>query len=189
MGAPFAQPAGPRECVSLPGNLPDLTSTLLYPSLVPFEGSNLSVGRGTPLPFQEFGAPWMDAPRVAAALSGRAIPGVRFVIDSFVPTRPGDGKYGGRVVHGIRIDINQRDAVPSGELAADILWAVQGANADSLRISTRTFDERLGSPAIREAIQRGMDPAVAVRQDSAAVAAFVAHAKQYLLYPPDPPAD
>ena len=166
-------------------NLPDLTSTLIYPSLVPFEGSNLSVGRGTPVPFQEFGAPWMDAPRVASALSGRAIPGVRFVVDSFVPNAPGDGKYGGRVVHGVRIDITERDAVPSGDLAAAILWAVQSANADSLRISTRTFDDRLGSPAIREAIQRGTDPAVAVRQDSAAVAAFVAHAKQYLLYPPN----
>jgi len=165
-------------------NLPDLTSTLVYPSLVPFEGSNLSVGRGTAVPFQQFGAPWMDAGRVAALLASRDIPGVRFVVDSFTPLHSGDGKYDGRVVHGIRIEVTRRDAIGSGELAAEILAAVNRTNRDSLRISTRTFDERLGSPAIREAVERGEDPAVATRRDSAAVDAFVKHARRYLIYPP-----
>ena len=33
-------------------NMPTLQSAMLYPALVPFEGSNLSVGRGTPDAFQ-----------------------------------------------------------------------------------------------------------------------------------------
>src|SRR5689334_1334851 len=83
-------------------DLPNLMSALVYPALVAFEGSNVSVGRGTRDAFQRFGAPWMDAPRAAALLNGRRAPGVRFVVDSFTPENPGDNKYGGRRIPGIR---------------------------------------------------------------------------------------
>ncbi|SFI10780.1 exo-beta-N-acetylmuramidase NamZ family protein [Halpernia frigidisoli] len=39
-------------------NLPNATSINLYPSLCFFEGTQVSVGRGTDLPFQIFGSPW-----------------------------------------------------------------------------------------------------------------------------------
>src|SRR5919107_6345512 len=54
-------------------NLPSLTSALLYPALVAFEGSNVSVGRGTAEPFQRFGAPWLDARAVARLLNDRGL--------------------------------------------------------------------------------------------------------------------
>jgi uncharacterized protein YbbC (DUF1343 family) len=38
-------------------NLPNLQSIRLYPSLALFEGTNVSVGRGTSFPFQVFGSP------------------------------------------------------------------------------------------------------------------------------------
>ena len=41
-------------------NLPNKTSIKLYPSLCLFEGTNVSVGRGTDAPFQIFGSPFMD---------------------------------------------------------------------------------------------------------------------------------
>jgi len=71
-------------------NLPTLTSGLVYPSLVAFEGSNVSVGRGTSDAFQRFGAPWMDAQRVADLLNGRRLAGVRFDVDPFTPQNAGD---------------------------------------------------------------------------------------------------
>lgn len=40
-------------------NLPNAESIYLYPSLCLFEGTNISVGRGTTLPFQIYGAPMM----------------------------------------------------------------------------------------------------------------------------------
>jgi uncharacterized protein YbbC (DUF1343 family) len=39
-------------------NLPNSQSINLYPSLCFFEGTQVSVGRGTDLPFQIFGSPW-----------------------------------------------------------------------------------------------------------------------------------
>ena len=41
-------------------NLPNSQAVNLYPSLCLFEGTNVSVGRGTVLPFQQYGAPYLD---------------------------------------------------------------------------------------------------------------------------------
>ena len=38
-------------------NLPNMTAVYLYPSLCFFEGTNISLGRGTPFPFQVYGSP------------------------------------------------------------------------------------------------------------------------------------
>ena len=163
-------------------NIPDLVSALVYPSLVSFEGSNVSVGRGTAEAFQRFGAPWMDAPRVAALLDARHLAGVRFDVDSFTPHDPGDRKYGGRTIPGVRIVVTDRNAVQSGRLAATILWALVSTNRDSLRIMPRTFDERFGSTAAREAIMAGADPDRVMDAQRAAVAAFSRAAQRYRLY-------
>jgi uncharacterized protein YbbC (DUF1343 family) len=42
-------------------NLPNAQAVNLYPSLCLFEGTNVSVGRGTPFPFQHFGAPYLKS--------------------------------------------------------------------------------------------------------------------------------
>ena len=42
-------------------NLPNAKSVNLYPSLCFFEGTNVSVGRGTNFPFQHFGAPYLNS--------------------------------------------------------------------------------------------------------------------------------
>ena len=41
-------------------NLPNTKSINLYPSLCLFEGTNISVGRGTEYPFQQYGAPYLE---------------------------------------------------------------------------------------------------------------------------------
>jgi uncharacterized protein YbbC (DUF1343 family) len=42
-------------------NLPNSRSINLYPSLCLFEGTNVSIGRGTDYPFQQFGAPYLES--------------------------------------------------------------------------------------------------------------------------------
>jgi len=163
-------------------NLPYPQSALLYPSLVAFEGSNVSVGRGTDIAFQQFGAPWMDATRVAQLLKGRHLPGVEFVAGTFTPQNPTDGKYGGRTIAGVRIAVDDRNAVQSGQLAAAVLWAIDRANHDSLKIRQSTFDERFGSAAVRQAILSGTDPGRAMDGQKAPVAQFLNEARKFWLY-------
>ncbi len=42
-------------------NLPNARAINLYPSLCLFEGTSISIGRGTPYPFQHFGAPYLES--------------------------------------------------------------------------------------------------------------------------------
>lgn len=163
-------------------NLPTLTSALLYPALVAFEGSNVSVGRGTADPFQHFGAPWLDARRTAGMLNERGLAGVRFEPETFTPHRPGDGKYAERTIPGVRIVVTARNRVHAGRVGAAILWAVARTSGDSLRVDARAFDLRFGSPSAREALLRGEDPDAVVDRSLPAVVAFHERAKRYYLY-------
>jgi len=58
----------------------------LYPGTCLFEGTNLSEGRGTAMPFQQIGAPWLDAFDVADRLRPRLGPGVWCRPTIFRPT-------------------------------------------------------------------------------------------------------
>jgi len=86
-------------------NMPDLESALHYPGTCLFEGTNLSVGRGTDRAFQWIGAPWLDADLLVARMEARALPGVRFEAAHFTPINPGDGKFDGVLVHGVRLEV------------------------------------------------------------------------------------
>jgi uncharacterized protein YbbC (DUF1343 family) len=163
-------------------NLPTLTSALIYPSLVAFEGSNVSVGRGTPDAFQRFGASWLNAVEVARLLNERRLAGVQFVVDSFTPQDPGDKKFAGKHIPGVRIAVTDRNAIQSGHVSASILWAILKTNRDSLVISDRAFDERFGSSAARQALMRGEDPDAVMNRQQAAVASFLQSAARFRLY-------
>jgi uncharacterized protein YbbC (DUF1343 family) len=163
-------------------NMPSLTSALLYPSLVAFEGTNVSVGRGTDEAFQRFGAPWMNAPEVARLLENAGIAGVRFEAESFTPRNPGDRKYGDVRIPGVRIIVEDRERVHSGRLGAALLWAIHTTSRDSLRINELTFDLRFGSSAARRSIQNGDDPDTVVDRTLGEVLAFQRRAQSFFLY-------
>ncbi len=163
-------------------NMPSLASATLYPSLVPFEGSNVSVGRGTPDAFQRFGAPWMRSREIADLLNGRGLAGVRFDAEEFTPQEPGDRKYGGQRIPGVRIVIVDRERVHAGRLGASILWALLQTNRDSLRITAPTFDLRFGSAAGREALFAGDDPDSVIDRHLPGVVAFERAVRRFLLY-------
>lgn len=163
-------------------NLPTLASATIYPALVAFEGSNVSVGRGTADAFQRFGAPWLRADAVADLLNARRLPGVRFERSDFSPVNPGDGKYAGREIAGVKIVVTDRDAYHAGRTGATILWALARTSRDSLVIRPATFDDRFGRPAMREALMRGDDPDMVVAQDDAAVAAWLRQVAPFRIY-------
>ncbi len=163
-------------------NLPTLASATIYPALVAFEGTNVSVGRGTPDAFQRFGAPWMRADSVVTLLNGRHLPGVRFERSDFTPNSPGDGKYAGRLIPGVKIVLTDRDRYHAGRTGAAVLWALGRTSRDSLVVRASTFDERFGRPAMREALLRGEDPDAVVARDDEAVAAWRRRVAPFLLY-------
>jgi uncharacterized protein YbbC (DUF1343 family) len=163
-------------------NLPDQMSVLIYPALVAFEGSNLSVGRGTSQAFHQLGAPWLDGARVASLLSGRRLPGAQIEATEFTPEGPTDGKYAGRRCGAVRIIVTDREAFDPGVVGGALLWALARLNADSLRIDTTAFDLRFGSAAARRALTAGEDPDSVAARWRGSGEQFEANVARYRLY-------
>ncbi len=80
--------------------MPAWESALCYPGTGLFEGTNVSVGRGTDAPFQRIGAPWLDADAVARRVNAAAPRGATLEPHHFVPT---SAPYAGVPCRGVRI--------------------------------------------------------------------------------------
>ena len=163
-------------------NLPSLNSALIYPALVALEGTNVSVGRGTSDPFQQIGAPWLKSREIVDLLQDRKVPGIRFEAVHFTPDAPGDGKFSGKTIPGVRIIVTDRDRVNVARLGAALVWAIAQTSRDSLRIQNAVFDERFGAARIREALLRGDDPDSVIDRELPAIVAFRESIRGYLLY-------
>jgi uncharacterized protein YbbC (DUF1343 family) len=163
-------------------NMPSLESAMLYPALVAFEGTNLSVGRGTPDAFQRIGAPWLNADATIRMLKDRGLHGVRFTREDFTPENPSDGKYPGQRIQGIRISVSSRNAMQPSRVGAALLWAINKTSGTALKIDNRAFDLRLGSAHVREELLRGDDPDEVIDREYKAAFAFREQTRRFLLY-------
>ena len=122
-------------------NMRNLLQATVYPGLGAIEGTNLSVGRGTDTPFEQFGAPWIDGVRVSEALNARRIPGVRFYPVRFTPT---SSKYAREECQGVFIIITDRLALRPVRLGLEIastLHALYGATFE-LESAERLFGSK-----------------------------------------------
>jgi uncharacterized protein YbbC (DUF1343 family) len=86
-------------------NMPRLETALVYPGLCLLEGTNVSEGRGTTLPFEISGAPWIDPNQLVESLNEMHLPGVTFRPTHFVPTFQ---KWSGHMLGGVQIHIQDR---------------------------------------------------------------------------------
>jgi beta-N-acetylhexosaminidase len=86
-------------------NMPTTATARVYPGGCLVEGTNLSEGRGTTTPFELVGAPWLDGERLAAALRGEGLEGVRFRPASF---RPMFQKHAGQTCLGVQVIVDAR---------------------------------------------------------------------------------
>jgi uncharacterized protein YbbC (DUF1343 family) len=159
-------------------NMRSLTQASLYPGIGAIETTNVSVGRGTDTPFEQVGAPWVDGPRLAAELNGRALPGVRFYPVTFTPS---SSKYAGEICHGVSILVLERDAlrpVRVGMEVASALW----------RLHPTAFDIDRAAVLVQSAetlrrIRLGEDPGAIARSWARDEAAWRRLRASYLLYP------
>lgn len=86
-------------------NLPTPQSCMVYPGQVIFEGTNISEGRGTTQPFEQFGAPFLNTQLIKAE-ADEIIKGAALRPVNFEPT---SGKWQGSVCKGFQIHVTSKN--------------------------------------------------------------------------------
>ena len=102
-------------------NIPTLQSALVYPGTVLIEALNLSEGRGTTIPFELFGAPFIDSEKLKKNLKARNIEGCTFRSHDFIPTFH---KFSGELCYGLQIHITDIDRFKPVATALEIFDAI-----------------------------------------------------------------
>lgn len=112
-----------RSWVPLSPNANSYEMAQVYPGTCLVEGTNLSEGRGTTLPFVQVGAPWLDGFALARTLNAAGDEGVLFRPVSFVPTQ---GKHRGETCRGVMLHVEPGRDVCALPPALHLLEAVLG---------------------------------------------------------------
>ena len=102
-------------------NLPSPVSTMVYPGQVLWEGTNVSEGRGTTLPFEQFGAPYLNPVKIVASIDDRSIPGIVLRPVVFEPTA---NKWQTQPCRGFQIHITDPERYRPYETSLRLLQAI-----------------------------------------------------------------
>ncbi len=160
-------------------NLRSLAALASYPGTVYFEGTTLTEGRGTDRPFEQVGAPWLDAPGVARTMNARRLPGVRFEAIT-MPVAPTAAKHPGLTIPAVRFVVTDRQAYRPVRASLVLIDEVRRRHPGDFAW-TRTIDRLTGSDKVRRAVEAGSLPALLDEWDREA-AAFRESRRPYLLY-------
>jgi len=158
-------------------NLRTVKGAITYPGLEILQNAGVSVGRGTETPFEQFGAPWMDGEKVAAALNAAQLPGLKFVAQSFIPV---SGLYMGRRCGGVSIRIGDRAAVRAMRLGVQIAVVLEKMYPQDFAVEkTLTL---LGNSETVQKLTDGASAAEVVASWQGALAEFDQTRRKYFLY-------
>ena len=132
-------------------NCPTVHCARAYVGTCVFEGTNLSEGRGTPMPFEYIGAPWIDAEALAKRMEKWMTPGVRFRPMWFTPTF---SKYKGEKCGGVQLHLMEPDRADPVAAALALLDEVRTLYPDRLEWTSPvpgsyTVDKLLGTDDYR----------------------------------------
>lgn len=142
-------------------NIPDVDTCVVFPATVHIEGTELSEGRGTALPFLLNGAPFIDPYAWAEELEKFAFPGVRFRPAYFRPTFC---EFAGEICGGVQIHVTRREdftpvivGIAMVKTAYDMyrdqfLWR---QSAYEYVFDKNPFDVICGTDTIRKQIEKG----------------------------------
>lgn len=147
-------------------NLPDDQSIKLYPSTCLFEGTVLSVGRGTHTPFQLVGHPDLkDMPFQFTPVR----------IDGMSKNPP----YENQVCYGVDL----RNVAVKRQLDLSYLINMYRAFPDKEKFFNNYFEKLAGTARLREQIKLGLDEASIRKSWQNDLTAYKELRKKYLLYP------
>ncbi len=139
-------------------NMPRLDTVVQYPGACLIEGTTLSEGRGTALPFEVVGAPFIDGTALADHLNALDLSGVRFRPHSFQPTA---SKWQGEVCGGVQVHVTDRARWDALHVWLALIVAVRTRYPDDFawlpagEKGIQHFDRLIGTSDVRARIDAG----------------------------------
>ncbi len=162
-------------------NMRTTNAATVYPGTCVFEGSNLSVGRGTDKPFEQVGAPFVNGSVWAACLSTNGLAGVRFEPIAFTPTNYPGAPWLNQLCGGLLVVVTNRDTfdpIRTGLFMLQTVWKLYPS-----QVSISSYAANLmGVPGLNTTIKTA-DINTIIAGWQAQLAQFRALRRRYLLYP------
>lgn len=169
-------------------NMPTWETSLLYPGMVFLEGTNVSEGRGTTLPFHLFGAPFVDQERMLHVLDRFPLEGVILRPITFEPVFD---KWCGEICHGFQIHVTDMQKFRPYRFGLALLQAFLQVHGDAFQWLPPPYEYEyeklpieiiLGDAAVREALEGGVDLEELEMRWKAELDRFLALRENCLLY-------
>jgi uncharacterized protein YbbC (DUF1343 family) len=159
-------------------NMRSLTQATLYPGIGAFEGTNISVGRGTDAPFEQIGAPWIDGVKLAGELNGRRLAGLRFYPTVFTPE---SSKFAGEKCQGVHMLVTDRSVLRPVRVGVELAAALVRLHGSVFQVESAAA--LFGSRALLARLKAGEDPGALAETWARDEAQWRRTRAQYLLYP------
>ncbi len=170
-------------------NMPTVDTALVYPGMCLGEGTNVSEGRGTCRPFEQFGAPYLKSYEVAQKLQTLKLPGVTFRPCAFTPTFD---KWKGQSCEGAFIHVTDAQAflpLRTGVAIFQVCFELGGKafawrdDAYEFVDDVPAFDLLCGTDQVRKGIESGQSLDSLFEGFSAQLRSFDPLRRRYALYP------
>ena len=184
-------PATRLPWVETSPNIPTFNASLIYPGIgLVGETQLVNEGRGTPRPFTQFGAPWLDAPRLARLLNRLSLPGLAFEATRYtprsIPKVAAKPLFVGRSVNGVRIHVRSATQVKPLELGVHVLsLLIEEARSRGIKrlfANPGWFHHIAGTKRLHRMLLRGTTGHAIVRSWRSEVSHFKRQREPYLLY-------
>lgn len=178
-GLPFVPPSP---------NMPTPDTARVYPGMCLVEGTNLSEARGTTRPFEQSGAPFLDAERLAESLNAQRLAGVHFRACWYQPTFH---KFGRQTCAGVFLHVTDAESFRPYRAGLAFLEAAQRQDRAQFRWRTETYefvddppaiDLLTGSAEVRTALDAGHSLEPLFERWAGEEARFLEERREYLLY-------
>ena len=160
-------------------NIRTVDAEVLYPGLGCFEASNVSVGRGTDIPFEWFGAPWLKAGKIAKKLNKAGLRGVKF---SPLTLTPSKDMYEGKASPGVKIEVTDRAAVDALEVFVHAAYWLRKYNKGDFKLKEVEIRKMTGSAHLYDLLNKGKKPARIIEAFHKDNEGFRTAAAKYRLY-------
>ena len=158
-------------------NMPNLAAATLYPGIGLLEFTNLSVGRGTKLPFEMVGAPYIRPEDLALELSARSLPGLEFVPVRFIPE---SSVFEGEECGGVRILLKDPSICESPRLGFALAQSLRKLYPNQWQ--TEKLNTLLCHPSTENAILNQHPQKKIIAEWEKDVGAFKERREKFLLY-------